>query len=582
MLHLIFLGFMFVGAIVAGLAAGKTVKRFFIGAGITLLCALPLLFIAVFKINMLKNVCVSKLGQRFDYSSISVGTKFIPGNLITAENIPSALIWILIGAFVLFAFFFYIATFNCRKNADNFYVGFGGTICAALVIYFCTVWGAYGLSTFIQIIQKYLDKFPTLSTIIATIILTGVILVVGTIFSFKSKRKGWEILSIQIGIFAGVYAVVWLLALAVAYPYGRYASNQAHKIGVTSNYLVYELPKEAQVEDDKIKYFLKKHRDFELPYSSSYYWTKDGSSNPYGKPIPPSKREYTLKYFNSTDFDEYCRSHEKLLKYTHSKNKSTLDLYVLNCTRGCARIYAGKAAIYRETNQPEKILPELMKTIWIDADLLDNSPFLIVELVRIAGRGIWYDAMVQLGPNAEEYAPVYREALNFMKSRKVHLPHEAGYFLHALSDDIYPPYVKKPGIYATFLGIPPKMSTAGKGILDSLSIRPKLKELENKEVFSATVKQPNGRLSNYRNAAIKSRTSIVVGTTALALKLYRVERGVYPNKIEQLVPEYLDKIPLCPVLGEPLKYESDGINFTFSYGEEKYRETYKLSSNPTY
>ena len=243
---------------------------------------------------------------------------------------------------------------------------------------------------------------------------------------------------------------------------------------------------------------------------------------------------------------------------------------------------AGKAALYRETNQPEKILPELMKMTSIDTDYLNNSSFLIAELVRIACRSIWYSAMVQLGPNDKKYEPIYRQALQIMKSRKIHLPSESGFYLHILSSDIYTFYNQKPGKYAAFLVRPPTMITAAKGILSTLAVRPELEKLEQQEIFGDYKGQYDDMISTYRQVALRSRISIVVGTTALALKLYRIEHDAYPETLEQLVPKYLDKIPLCPFSGKPLKYDSKDDNFTLVYGYEKHRKIHKLNSVPAY
>ena len=269
-------------------------------------------------------------------------------------------------------------------------------------------------------------------------------LVVWTLYSFRSKREGWKVVSMQIAIFAAGYAVAWLLALAVAYPYANYAESQAQDHAVIPCYFVYKFPSEAQTEKEKVDSFRGKHKDFELPYESIYNWTENTSNSHQGQFIPQAKREYSLKFFNSPDFKERCRSLEKLLEYTPSENKNVLYFPILNYTRSYARTCAGKAALYRETNQPENILPELMKMTSIDTDYLHNSSFLIAELVRIACRSMWYTAMVQLGPNDKKYAPIYRQALQFMKSRKIHLPSESGFYLHMLLNNIYTHASKNP------------------------------------------------------------------------------------------------------------------------------------------
>ena len=566
------LALLFAGAIIIGLAAGKSLKRFFIGLSITALCALPFVFWAGFNSDKFLIAVSSGYGN---------GTDFFPG-LFTVHTVPAAFTWGLILLFALSAIFVYVAVFNCRKNAENICIALGGTVAVGLVLYFCSIWGFYGLSSFVQLFREYTYKFPTLGGVIATEILTAVMLVVWTLYSFKRKREGWKVLSVQIAIFAAVYAVVWLLALAIAYPYANYAENQAQEHAVMPCYFVHKFPPEAQTEKEKADSFREKHKDFELPYESIYNWTENTSNSHQGQLIPQAKREYTLKFFDSPDFNECCRSLEKLLEYTPSENKNILYFPILNYTRSYARTCAGKAALYRETNQPEKILPELMKMTSIDTDYLHDSSFLIAELVRIACRSMWYTAMVQLGPNDKKYVPIYRQALQFMKSRKIHLPCESGFYLHMLSNDIYTLSGKKPGSYAAFLVRPPTMITAAKGVLSSLAIRPELEKLEQQEVFGDYEEQYDDMLSTYRRAASAARKSIIVGTTALALKLYRIEHGVYPDTLEQLVPKYLDKIPLCPFSGKALKYDSDGDNFTLFYSDGKNRKIHKLNSVAAY
>ncbi|MCS7263538.1 MAG: type II secretion system protein GspG [Armatimonadetes bacterium] len=45
-----------------------------------------------------------------------------------------------------------------------------------------------------------------------------------------------------------------------------------------------------------------------------------------------------------------------------------------------------------------------------------------------------------------------------------------------------------------------------------------------------------------------------VTETALSLRLYRSERGRYPESLQALVPKYLPKVPIDPYDGKPIKY----------------------------
>ena len=41
----------------------------------------------------------------------------------------------------------------------------------------------------------------------------------------------------------------------------------------------------------------------------------------------------------------------------------------------------------------------------------------------------------------------------------------------------------------------------------------------------------------------------------------RAENGAYPEKLEQLVPQYLEKIPLSPTTDYPIFYRKDSDDF---------------------
>lgn len=43
--------------------------------------------------------------------------------------------------------------------------------------------------------------------------------------------------------------------------------------------------------------------------------------------------------------------------------------------------------------------------------------------------------------------------------------------------------------------------------------------------------------------------------TAVALRLYRLERGRYPDNLQALVSKYLPKVPIDPFDGKPMRYQ---------------------------
>jgi len=52
----------------------------------------------------------------------------------------------------------------------------------------------------------------------------------------------------------------------------------------------------------------------------------------------------------------------------------------------------------------------------------------------------------------------------------------------------------------------------------------------------------------------RDKASMAACKTLAVLKAYQLERGQFPETLEQLVPEYLPEVPIDPFIGEPLKY----------------------------
>ena len=72
-----------------------------------------------------------------------------------------------------------------------------------------------------------------------------------------------------------------------------------------------------------------------------------------------------------------------------------------------------------------------------------------------------------------------------------------------------------------------------------------------------------GGVENYRPPVTKAespKAQVLNDLTALsqAIEAYHAKNLQYPEKLEQLQPEFIDKIPLEPKSGKPFIYESDG------------------------
>jgi hypothetical protein len=84
-------------------------------------------------------------------------------------------------------------------------------------------------------------------------------------------------------------------------------------------------------------------------------------------------------------------------------------------------------------------------------------------------------------------------------------------------------------------------------------------------VFSRSITVLSGTAK--RVMAAETGRNVVI--TAIALKRYQLKHGDYPPDLSSLVPEFVLKVPLDPVDGQPLRYRrnADGTFLLYSVGE---------------
>ena len=110
----------------------------------------------------------------------------------------------------------------------------------------------------------------------------------------------------------------------------------------------------------------------------------------------------------------------------------------------------------------------------------------------------------------------------------------------------------------------PYLSTARyRGFFSAVGKIPALEKLQRQEVISGD--------GMFARAARRQRLGIALGRTAIALKLYRVEHGKYPEKLSELSPRFLEKEYCSPATGKAFSYtvkngeitlSSDGVTIT--------------------
>ena len=69
---------------------------------------------------------------------------------------------------------------------------------------------------------------------------------------------------------------------------------------------------------------------------------------------------------------------------------------------------------------------------------------------------------------------------------------------------------------------------------------------------------------------LSSRARLRCASAALGCERYRLARGAWPSALEELVPEFLPRLPIDPFDGKPLRFrrENDQVVF-YSVGEDR-------------
>ena len=64
-------------------------------------------------------------------------------------------------------------------------------------------------------------------------------------------------------------------------------------------------------------------------------------------------------------------------------------------------------------------------------------------------------------------------------------------------------------------------------------------------------------LEGFETTLLHERTAVSATIILLALKCYKIEYGVLPGSLDQLVPEFLDQVPPDPFDGRPMRYSKE-------------------------
>ena len=228
------------------------------------------------------------------------------------------------------------------------------------------------------------------------------------------------------------------------------------------------------------------------------------------------------------------------------------------------------------------ILPPLEMAEKLERALYANEQTVIESLARIGLTSMRMGVIVGCGPEAPEYAAQYRAILNRLLAAEAKIPVETGWFRAELQrvrgfGNGKCTYPEGTGAYARLVNYPTACA----------SLVCKIRNAEANAERAAEWRK-SGRIPEdadvYGNAMRRALECRAFYATALALKIYRCEKGEYPETLDALVPEILDQLPCDPLTGMPFDYRKmpKGGFMLYAQRIKSVKRMLRITSNPRY
>ena len=378
--------------------------------------------------------------------------------------------------------------------------------------------------------------------------------------------------------------VLWGAAALAAYVYSGIVLNGAKitedpRRGVPGEILKRE--KELRAALDKTMY--EGAGQF-LPIAGSCTWQPGDE-----RPVPAAGREQALKFAASPEGKAFFARNREYLDlccriaaeepFEVEKAQTLLVGY-----RSAARICAAQAALAHWQGRKAEILPLLEPMEKLERTMLEHETAVIEALVRIAVGATRLDMAVSCGPEDPAYAATYRAMLSRFLAAPVQMPIEGRLQARELRE--IRGFGRGKWTYPREFGFRKRAAVYPFACFDVARHLRKTLELERKApgwIRSGVVPKggkPGSLEDAQRSALRKALLYRAHYGTALALKLYRCEKGTCPETLDALVPAFLPKLFRDPYTGAPLTYRRlPGNAFELSFPSAPHN---RVRSKPGY
>ena len=367
-----------------------------------------------------------------------------------------------------------------------------------------------------------------------------------------AKRRNWRNFAWCAGGFAVGSFLVWGISALSFYAYAGSVIDRTASAADPRRSLAEELVKREQELKTANNLGALRKRGIELPLVGRKMWRGHRS-----RTVAEKTKQRTLEFAASAEGKSFFDRNAELIDLycriaAEGEFSPESSLARLQEFRFSTRIAAAQASLAHYRKDAKAILPPLEKSEQLEQSLYENEQTVIEGLVRIALTSARLNMIVGCGPDAPEYAAQYRAILKRLLAAEAKIPVETGWFraelqrVRSFGNGKYT-YPKGTGAYARLVNYPATCA----------SLVHKIRNAEA-DAERAAEWRKSGRIpkdaGNYGNAMRRAMECRAFYATALALKIYRCEKGEYPEKLDALVPGILDKLPCDPLTGMPFNY----------------------------
>ncbi len=460
---------------------------------------------------------------------------------------------------ILTTLLIFLSSWICSRIIPQLSIAVSGAVLSLIIIFFGIYLAAIGGTALIIMFKGMV--FAEKNVILLLILLLLIFVSFYCVWLFLSSRSsegGKETVRTLLPLFLlfGGFLILYVGGSALTLLYAYNVQKRAMEHGIVASVrhrddmIIIRLSRPPSIAGRELEYLGLEDTDLEsftLPLSAEDFAGQDWAD----------QREFLISNFDSPGIAQYLQDFEAYLEEKITDNDRE-DYYHFE---HYLKLRTGRALLFDYTGQIDKVIPELQTVQRSQERFWPQIPASSNYFKRIYFDMIWVRALVYAGSENSENASYYREMLKLILSREYRTLNGCKVELGMLEC-----FQRESFLWQMF-HIPLQAFYAK-------SLNTSLDELEWAE-RSNIIDLIRGGSENDSNSIALIRLFAreyyrIHNATilALALKLYKCEKGQYPASLYELTPEYLSEIPVNLKTGKSYKYVTDLNSFAQIYSSD--------------